>query len=322
MLRPTQRACSPHYPRRDRFCRVARAARSGRALNFFVSGLRPAATYGAEIIGAAPSALRSLRQFAAHAMRPRAKGRSLTAVSLIHGDPAGRPGYSAASRWALGAWRSAERDADVLSIPYLVNAFHTRLPDALAATWRTAKGPIAIAHLELARVGWTWPSPFEFADAAGRSYHIFHASPKTIGHLLHRATLDSLAEKLARSTDTRRALYEPVCRMIRSGAFSPQQRGIIATVFAGAVWTRDRLRAAGYDAPPECELCGPTHGLADSLHHRLWACPHPNAVAAIAHAQCPPAITRDALASDPTDALSVFTAARGIVDPSDLPLPS
>ena len=34
-----------------------------------------------------------------------------------------------------------------------------------------------------------------------------------------------------------------------------------------------------------------------------------------------PAITRDALASDHSDAASVFTAARGIVNPSDWPLP-
>ena len=63
-------------------------------------------------------------------MRPRAKGRSLTAVNLIHGDPDLRPGYAAASRWALEAWRSAERDADVLTTPYRVNAFYTTLHDA------------------------------------------------------------------------------------------------------------------------------------------------------------------------------------------------
>ena len=62
---------------------------------------------------------------------------------------------------------------------------------------------------------------------------------------------------------------------------------------------RDRLRAVGYDAPPERELCGPTHGFADTIHHRLWVCPHPDAAAARTLALCPPTVMRDALASDP-----------------------
>ena len=173
-------------------------------------------------------------------MRPEAKGRSLTAVSLLHGDPAGQPGYAAASRWPLEAWRYAAHEPDVLSTPYLVNAFYTARPDALAATWRTAKGPIAAAHLALTRLGCYWPAPFEIADHEGSVYNMFHVLPKTMRHLLHRATLDRLAEQLAGSPPpphppTRRVLDEPLRKLLRSSSLTPQQRGIVATVFCGGV---------------------------------------------------------------------------------------
>ena len=131
--------------------------------------------------------------------------------------------------------RYAAHEPDVLSTPYLVNAFYTARPDALAATWRTAKGPIAAAHLALTRLGCCWPAPFEIADHEGSVYNMFHVLPKTMRHLLHRATLDRLAEQLAGSPPTRRVLDEPVRKLLRSSSLTPQQKGIVATVFCGGV---------------------------------------------------------------------------------------
>ena len=110
--------------------------------------------------------------------------------------------------------------------------------------------------------------------------------------------------------------------MLRTGALTPFQKGIIATVFEGGVRARDRFRSAGYDASPECELCGPSHGLSDSLPHRIWAFPHPDAVAARARALCPQSVMRDALAADPNDPCSVFATGRSIVDPRGWPRPT
>ena len=86
-------------------------------------------------------ALRNPRQLAAHTLRPKARGRSLTAVSLIHGDPAGRPGYAASARWALEARRAAAHDADALGTPYLTHAHYATRADAVPSSGRTAKGP-------------------------------------------------------------------------------------------------------------------------------------------------------------------------------------
>ena len=46
-------------------------------------------------------------------------------------------------------------DPDTLSVPRLTNAFYLARTDACNATWRTAKGPIAVAHLEIRRLGWS-----------------------------------------------------------------------------------------------------------------------------------------------------------------------
>ena len=66
-------------------------------------------------------------------------------------------------------------------------------------------------------------------------------------------------------TGSTRVVFEPAARVLRLSCFTETQKGIIATVVAEGVWTRDRLRAAGYVAPLVCELCGATSGEADSL---------------------------------------------------------
>ena len=88
-------------------------------------------------------------------MRPKARGRSLIAVSLIHDDPAGRASYAAVARWALEVWRATGHDPAALSLPTLITAHDSSRASALEATWRTAKGPNAIAHLELAWLRWS-----------------------------------------------------------------------------------------------------------------------------------------------------------------------
>ena len=261
--------------RRTRLRRFAATVPSGRATKFFVSGIRPAATYGAQKTGVSPAPLRTLRQLAARTLRPKAQGRSLTAVSLLHGDPAGRVGYTAAARWALEAWGTVAHDPDAISLPHIASAYYSTRAEARSATWRTARGPIAVAALELQRLGWPWPTPFEYADPDGTSYSLFDLSPCTIRHHMHLATLHGLARQLARAPGPSRVLYEPVDRLMHTRSLNPQQKWLIASVFAGAVAPHDRLRRAKYEAPAECEPCGPELGHADSLHHRLWLCPHP-----------------------------------------------
>ena len=85
-----------------------------------------------------------------------------------------------------------------------------------SATWRNVRGPIGVAWLELQRLGWSWPTPFEYADPEGTRYSLFDFSPSTIRHHLHLATLHGLARQLARSPSPPRVLFEPVIRLMHS----------------------------------------------------------------------------------------------------------
>ena len=100
-----------------------------------------------------PKQLRRLRQWVATSMRPRAKGRSLTAVSLLHEDPAGHSGIAAASQWAKEVWRSCARDPTALSLPQLMAWWEAVLGTGRPKLcWRKAGGPIEKGALELERI--------------------------------------------------------------------------------------------------------------------------------------------------------------------------
>ena len=56
-------------------------------------------------------------------MRPVARGRSLTAVSILHGDPAGRAGVAAIERWSSEVWAAAGGDNQGLLAPFRKGGF-------------------------------------------------------------------------------------------------------------------------------------------------------------------------------------------------------
>ena len=74
--------------------------------------------------------------------------------------------------------------------------------------------------------------------------------------------------------------------------------------------------------PPSKSDADPSTDYADSLHHRLWLCPHPSLVAAHARAGCPIDILTAALTADRDDPNCVFTTGRCTADPSLWPAPS
>ena len=192
---------------------------------------------------------------------------------------------------------------DALALAYLASAHCSTRAESRTATWRTARGPIAVAALELQRLGWTRSTLFEYADHDGTLYSLVDSSPITMRHPLHLATLHRLATQLTYALGPFCVIYEPDARLLLTRSLTPPQKGIVAGVFAGTVWPRDRPRNAGYDA--ECELRGPDLGHSDSLHHR----PHPTAVAARALAACPDGTLDAARTADFSDPNCVFTLA-------------
>ena len=60
-----------------------------------------------------------------------------------------------------------------------------------------------------------------------------------------------------------------VIRVLHSQSFTSLEKGSLRSAVSGALWTRSRLRDAGYDAPASCQLCGLEN---DSVAHRVWQC--------------------------------------------------
>ena len=264
--------------------RRLRAAAGSRAKIIAAAGLVPQAGYGAEITGLDPSEWRKLRQSCAAGLGPRAGGRSLAACLLMEGDPSMLVAQQPVIRWAQEVWAAACGDTAARGIPQLIGMWHgaqKRHP----RSWRDVKGPIGAAALTLQRIGWSWPSPLEFADANGTRYLLTHFSPALIRRMLVQAEVQVLEKRLAArlarrgavGTDGRgwsapRATAEAAARVIRSKRhpLEAKEAGCLQAVVADAVWTQSRLWDAGYQVAEECRLCGKHR---DSLWHRWWQCP-------------------------------------------------
>jgi hypothetical protein len=92
--------------RLKRFGRLARKGKN-KALRLFTTGLRPAATYGAEVIGIDNTSLRRLERWVALAFAPSSQGRSLEAALVMAESPTGCTATACAARWANAVWYTA-----------------------------------------------------------------------------------------------------------------------------------------------------------------------------------------------------------------------
>ena len=76
--------------RKVRLKRLAQGMPKGSS-SIFTSGVQPAATYGADVLGLSDSELAKLQAVALSSMKPATKGRSKAAVFAVKGDPHGTP---------------------------------------------------------------------------------------------------------------------------------------------------------------------------------------------------------------------------------------
>ena len=60
-------------------------------------------------------------------------------------------------------------------------------------------------------------------------------------------------------------------------AMCADDKCMLRTVSANGLWPRKRQADARYPVEPFCEMCN--SGAIDTVRHRAWACPHPDAVA-------------------------------------------
>ena len=106
-----------------RFRKVVKAATAGRAAKIFSAGLRPAAIYGHEVNGVSPKEMRKLNATAAIALRPVARGRSLSATLLLHGNPNGQAAVACFVRYCAEAWAAAAHAKGCMSLGELTSCW-------------------------------------------------------------------------------------------------------------------------------------------------------------------------------------------------------
>ena len=258
-------------PRIKRLSRLAKAG-ARRTSKLFTIGFRAQATFGCEVHGISDGELHRLQVDAAACMPPFAKGRSRTLALLAHGDPMAKPASAALHRWAMEVWQAAGlRDPRGFSLTQLRavwQASSSRGQD----TWRGPRGPMSVARLEAARLGWAFQGPFEILLATGDVVSLIGVSPRMVQQLAiqaHHVLLEAATNLGAITPTSNRVVLDPIMRIARAKKWLPWQSGLIRAAVTGGLWTGSRQKESGYKVDGICPLCL----LADDTpFHRFFLC--------------------------------------------------
>ncbi len=274
----------------------ARATLGKRAPQIFVTGLLSEAVYGAAVNGVSDAEAQHLRRMAARAFSPRARGRSLSVLSLLINVPTWKAEVAVLMHYARLVWEAALLGARLpargeLTLTQLSDIWHSADRASVfdkasgARRWAEAKGPIASMILEIDRVGWTMEGPFTLVDADGERVHLTQVTPALLGKMMHRAVIRQLetqvGSKLADADPKfagRRVAVDHVVAQLRGDkTMSTLDKAAYKSVVCGAIMTYSRAVSLGYLVQDLCPLC---RARGDTIRHRIWRCPHPEAVAA------------------------------------------
>ncbi len=286
-----------------------------RATAVFTTGPMAEAVYGAAVNGMSNAEVMALRRAAAHAYSPRARGRSLTALMLLYGVPTWKGEVEVVLQYARQAWAAtllgaALPSGSALTLSQLSKIWHgakaNQMLDLPARrAWSSVRGPMGAMVLTLQRIGWRMTGPFTLVDCRGEEVLLTRTPPALLSQMLKVAVIRSLEIKhgatLAATdpayAERRVAVDHVVAQLARDRTLSLRDRAAYRAVACGAVMTYSRAAKAGYIVQDCCPLCG-LHG--DTLHHRIWCCAHPDAVAA-RDAVAPPWLQEEARRSADTD---------------------
>ena len=109
-------------------------------------------------------------------------------------------------------------------------------------------------------------------------------------------------------------------------AGSPRLKALAASYRSPSSALSTRTKQSARSPPPRKLRPPPPLPSSANSATALTATPNPSTtdsgLAARERARCPPALLRDALASDPSEASSVYTSGRWVADPRDWPRPT
>ncbi len=292
---------------RESRLRKLSTALGAKATRIYRTGAEKAGTYGAEIWGMADTETKKLRRLAAATVRPRGRGRSLTLALLLAGAPTATAEVLAVTQYHRVVWRGVTqreqsrmrgtslgivdswfREAQPYSKELVEEAGYAqgghgggtrRRRQGAAAAWRKVRGPIAAAHLTLARMGWRFVDAFEVRDERGHSIPLTQTSPSLMKELL----VDGVRRQMERwvgetwskkdpAFKGRRVCVDVALRNMRSSrsGLNSKQIGAYRSATCGALMTMSRAAEEGYLVQDVCPLCG---ACGDTVHHRVYHCP-------------------------------------------------
>ena len=253
------------------------SAKAARAV--VVAGVRPSLLYGVEVRGASPLEMQRLQRLAVRELAPCGGGKARTLQLVLEGDPMWYAAVAPILQWCKEAWRAFHDRAGGWGNfdPVQLSKAWAAVCPCESASWRNAKGPLALAWLSAQRIGWRWPSPWEFVDDLGRKWCITQHSPAMMRRALRSAWQRHLERKAARILGkafpgqpgqriTLEHFKDWASRRAKKDKVGPF---IVKGVLLGTRWTAKRAADAGYDTSGLCSCGAP-----DTAWHRTWQCPH------------------------------------------------
>ncbi len=263
----------------------------------FCAGPLPFASYDAAVNGLSDAEVLRFRRAAARAYSPKAKGRSLTMLTLLEHVPTWRAEVAAAIQYSKEVWRAALLGGkaprrgemsltDIGGVFDSVDGSGTLDAEGGRRRWHNVRGPIAAMVLTLHRISWSMKGPYTFVTDRGDEVPLTKYAPVLVSQMLHEAvgrTLErTLGKKAADEGDARfvgrRACLDHVrSRLKGDRRLDAKGRAIYRSVLCGAIMTLDKAARSGYLVEDLCPMCG-CRG--DGVHHRIWCCMHPRVAAA------------------------------------------
>ena len=131
-------------------------------------------------------------------MNPSAKGRSLSALLLLRGDPTWTAAVAPIQQWIRAGWHAAQDEALVgrgINLEFMMSAWNFNankrkvrlIDDTGKRKWGTVKGPVDALELSLHRLGWTAESASVWIDDLGTRREVLEYSPQMWNFLLRDA---------------------------------------------------------------------------------------------------------------------------------------
>ena len=135
-------------------------------------------------------------------------------------------------------------------------------------------GPIAKLFAAIDTLGWAWVEPFVLRLQDGRELHILQTSRSLWDHEVREALRRALWRRAAARRHDMEGLevgldVHATMALYQRKSTSEYERGVLRSVFAGAVCTRATLHKAGVVDSPLCAYCKRE---VEDTDHMWWRC--------------------------------------------------